>query len=203
VHRLGLTRQRDALLYVPPGHRAERPAPVAVMLHGAGGAAEHGLALLRGLADALGLVIVAPPSRRQTWDVIEGGFGRDVAFLDAALDAAFARCAADPARVAVGGFSDGASYALTLALANGDLFTHALAFSPGFVAPAPPVGRPRCYVSHGTRDAVLPIDPCSRRIVPRLQRAGHEVRYREFDGPHTVPADVAREAAAWFAGMPA
>ena len=67
------------------------------------------------------------------------------------------------------------------------------------MAPGDEVGRPRCYVSHGTRDAVLPIDRCSRRIVPRLERAGYAVRYHEFDGPHTVPAAVAREAVGWFA----
>jgi phospholipase/carboxylesterase len=89
--------------------------------------------------------------------------------------------------VALGGFSDGASYALSLGLTNGDLFTHLIAFSPGFMAPGGEVGRPRCYVAHGTRDAVLPIDRCSRRLVPVLERAGYAVRYHEFDGPHTVP----------------
>jgi predicted esterase len=202
LQALGLARGRDALLYVPAGHRADRPAPLAVMLHGAGGTAEHGMSLVRGLADEAGLVVLAPPSRQQTWDVISGGFGADVAFVDAALAATFARCAVDPARVAVGGFSDGASYALSLGLTNGDLFTQVIAFAPGFMAPADQVGEPRCYVSHGTRDAVLPIEQCSRRLVAVLQRAGYDVRYREFDGPHTVPADVAREAVDWLTGAP-
>jgi nucleoid-associated protein YgaU len=73
-----------------------------------------------------------------------------------------------------------------------------MAFSPGFVAPAPPQGHPRLFVSHGTADTVLPIDQCSRRIVPRLERADYQVTYREFDGPHTVPPEIARAAAAWF-----
>ena len=202
LHSLGITPGRDALLYVPAGYRADRPAPLAVMLHGAGGTAEHGMSLLRGLADAAGLVVLAPPARQGTWDVIRGGFGPDVAFIDTALAATFRRCAIDAGRFAVGGFSDGASYALSLGLTNGDLFTHVIAFSPGFMAPASQVGKPRCYVSHGTRDTVLPIDQCSRRIVPGLQRAGYAVRYHEFDGPHTVPPDVAREAVGWFAPAP-
>src|SRR3712207_6141937 len=45
-HRLGLRDRRDALLYVPTGYRRERPAPLALMLHGAGGDEEHGLSLL-------------------------------------------------------------------------------------------------------------------------------------------------------------
>ena len=203
LHALGIARDRDALLYVPTGYRAEHPAPLAVMLHGAGGTAEHGLALLRAHADAAGLVLLAPASRRDTWDVILGRYGPDVAFLDAALAEVFARCAVDPRRLAVGGFSDGASYALSLGLGNGELFTHVVAFSPGFMAPGRIEGRPRCYVSHGTRDAVLPIDPCSRRLVPALERAGHAVHYHEFDGPHVVPAGVAREAVDWFVGAPA
>jgi phospholipase/carboxylesterase len=119
--------------------------------------------------------------------------------VDPALGHAFSRCAVDPVRVGVGGYSDGASYALSLGLANGDLFSHVLAFSPGFLAPAGQTGAPRTFVSHGTRDGWLPIDRCSRRIVPRLQRAGYEVRYREFEGGHVVPPAIAREAAAWFA----
>ena len=45
----------------------------------------------------------------------------------------------------------------------------------------------------------LPIDRCSRRIVPQLERAGYEVRYREFEGGHVVPPAIARQAARWFA----
>ena len=69
----------------------------------------------------------------------------------------------------------------------------------GVLAPSGKRGSPRVFVSHGTRDRWLPIDSCSRRIVPRLERAGYEVRYREFGGGHVVPPAVAREAASWFA----
>lgn len=42
---------RDGYLYVPPGYEVERPAPLAVLLHGAGEDAGHGLAQLREQAD--------------------------------------------------------------------------------------------------------------------------------------------------------
>ena len=96
------------------------------------------------------------------------------------------------------GFSDGASYGLSLGLTNGDLFTHLIAFSPGFMAPATKRGKPPIFVSHGTHDGVLPIERCSRRIVPQLDREGYEVRYREFDGTHTVPRSIARDALEWL-----
>jgi phospholipase/carboxylesterase len=63
-------------------------------------------------------------------------------------------------------------------------------------------GRPRVFISHGTRDPVLPIENCSRRIVPRLEQAGYEVSYHEFDGGHTVPPEIAEEAVRWFVGTP-
>ena len=85
-----------------------------------------------------------------------------------------------------------------LGLTNGDLFSHVIAFSPGFMVPKEQRGRPEIYVSHGKGDQVLPIDSCSRGLVPRLRSAGYEVLYREFDGPHAVPEDIAREALEWF-----
>lgn len=197
VQSLGLD-DKDALLYVPAGYQPERPAPLALMLHGAGGKAEHGLALLQGLADGLGLLLLAPTSRQYTWDIIIDDYGPDIAFLDAALTATVDRCAVDPARMAIGGFSDGASYALSVGMMNGDCFSHLLAFSPGFMAPLIQRGRPKIYLSHGTQDTVLPIYRCSRQLVPQLLEAGYEVRYQEFEGPHTVPAALAQEAVTWF-----
>ncbi|MFK7091643.1 alpha/beta hydrolase-fold protein, partial [Chromobacterium violaceum] len=136
-----------------------------------------------------------------TWDVIANrSYGADVAMVDQALKHVFARYAVDSDRLAIGGFSDGASYALTLGLANGDLFTHVIAFSPGFIAPITPRGQPKVFISHGNRDEVLPVEPCSRKIVPRLRRAEYEVMYDEFDGGHAIPGEVAQFAVNWFLG---
>lgn len=198
--RLGLGGSRDGLLYAPANYSAEKPAPLFVLLHGAGGKAERIVSMMRPLADQLGMLLLAPDSRRQTWDVITDRFGPDVGFLDRALDQTFSRYAVNPQRLAVGGFSDGASYGLSLGTVNGDLFSHIIAFSPGFVVGSRQEGKPRIFISHGSRDNILPINDCSRKIVPRLQRAGYDVRYREFDGPHTVPPEIAREAMDWFLG---
>ncbi|WP_437303957.1 alpha/beta hydrolase [Sorangium sp. So ce388] len=196
---LGLSPRRDGLLHVPAGYRADRPAPLVVLLHGARGSAHHGIALLKEQADGAGLLLLAPDSRHATWDILaDDAYGPDVAFLDRALHQLFRSAAVDPARLAIGGFSDGASYALSLGLTNGDLFTHVIAFSPGFMAPAEQRGRPRIFISHGTQDQVLRIDPCSRRLAPPIQRAGYDLRYQEFEGPHTVPPEMARDALGWF-----
>lgn len=200
LRRLGDGGARGGYLYVPAGYRKERPGPLVVLLHGAGEDARDGLAQLREHADAAGSILLAPTSRGPTWDVVvgRGRYGPDVAALDLALRQTFSSFAVDPARVAVGGYSDGASYALSLGLTNGDLFTHVLAFSPGFMAPGRRTGRPRVFVSHGKNDGWLPIDRCSRRIVPELQSMGYEVRYREFEGGHVVPPGIGREAVDWL-----
>jgi phospholipase/carboxylesterase len=197
---LGLEKRRDGLLYVPPGYSAAHPGPLAVAFHGAGSDAERGLAPLLPLADETNTILIALDSRERTWDAIRGDYGPDVAFLDRALTQFFVRYAVDRTRIAATGFSDGASYALGVGLMNSDLFTHIIAFSPGFI---PPVRAERCvpmFISHGTQDSVLPIERCSRRIVDQVRQAGCEVDYREFDGPHTVPPKIAREAMAWFVG---
>jgi len=173
-------------------------APLALTLHGAGGDARSGIAHFLHLADAVGVVLLAPESRGRTWDVLLGGYGPDVEFIDRALEWTFERLTLDTRRLAITGFSDGASYGLSLGLTNGNFFTHLIAFSPGFMAPATRRGKPPVFVSHGRCDKVLPIERCSRRIVPQLDRAGYRVRYREFDGPHTVPESIAREALHWF-----
>jgi phospholipase/carboxylesterase len=201
--RLGLGRDRDGLLYVPPKGRGRggAPAPLIVSLHGAG---SHGATMVAepvlARADAIGALILAPDSRGDSWDVLSGGFGPDVAFLDAALRAVFDATPVDPGRLAISGFSDGASYALSVGLVNGDLFSHVLAFSPGFMAPDDQHGQPPIFVSHGTGDAVLDVDRCSRALVPLLEQVGYAVTYAEFDGGHELPPGILDEAFAWYCG---
>ena len=197
---LGLGDDRDGLLYVPD--TAEPGAPVLVFLHGATGSGRSHLRAVLAAADRYGVVLVAPDSRHPTtWDLIAGGrFGPDVAFLDRVLDAVADRLDldVDRGRLAIGGVSDGASYALSLGISNADVFAAALAFSPGVLVAPDPVGRPRIFVSHGTADPILPIDACSRSFVPVLREAGYDVRFDEFDGGHTVPPPVSDDAVRWW-----
>jgi phospholipase/carboxylesterase len=184
--------------YIPSGHDAERPLGLLVMLHGAGGVPDHAMAYVRAAADRRSFAILAPKSADMSWDVTCGGFGPDVAQIDQALAAAFDAHSIDPARVAIGGFSDGASYALSLGLANGDVFRSILAFSPGFNAAPRRSGTPRVFIAHGHHDTVLSIEHTSRRLVPRLRQDGILVEFVEFDGPHTVPPPIVTRALAWW-----
>jgi predicted esterase len=196
---LGLDRKRDAILQLPTKTTGEA-LPLFVMLHGAGGSGEGVLRRVAAAADEAGVAVLAPDSRDSTWDAIRDGFGADVTFIDRALARVFETVSVDPARIAVGGFSDGATYALSLGLVNGDLFRRVAAFSPGFVVDGTPHGKPRVFISHGTADQILPIDRCSRLIVPQLQRRGYDVTFKEFSGGHQVPPDIAADAMRWVAG---
>ena len=195
---LGLGRVRDGVLYVPDS--AGRDAPTLVFLHGATGSGQRHLRSVLGAADRYGVILVAPDSRTEgTWDLlVDRRFGPDVAFVDQVLGALVDRVDADLARLAVGGVSDGASYALSLGLANGDVFSTVVAFSPGFLVVPEPVGRPRVFVSHGTEDQILPIEACSGAFVPQLRAAGYTVQFEVFDGGHTVPPAVADKAFRWW-----
>jgi phospholipase/carboxylesterase len=198
IQTLSAGNTRFGLISVPPGYSPSRPAPLLVLLHGAGGEAKQAIGWLQTVADDAGLILLAPQSEGATWDVIMGGYGPDVQRIDDALSEFFRRFAIDPDRVAVGGFSDGASYALSLGVINGALLQRVVAFSPGFVAATHTEDHPRFYVSHGVGDKVLPINVCSRQLVPKLKGAGLDVVYREFDGGHTVPPYIAREAIGWL-----
>jgi predicted esterase len=190
-----LARGRDAILRLPP-NAGSAPLPLLLFLHGAGGSGEGVLRRISAAADASGVAVLAPDSRDATWDAIRDDFGPDVAYIDRALARVFETVSVDPARMAVGGFSDGASYALSLGLINGDVFQRVVAFSPGFIVSRPANGMPRIFISHGTADRILPIDQTSRQLVPGLQRRGYEVTFREFDGGHEVPPSIAQDAMA-------
>lgn len=198
LHPLGLRAERDALLYVPESATKFNRAPLIVSLHGATRNANRGIELLKTLSDEHGFLLLAPASADGTWDVIRSTYGPDIAFINRSLARTFELRDIDPKRVAMAGFSDGASYSLSVGLVNGDFFRAVFGFSPGFIVPGEFTGHPPIFISHGTVDPILPIDECSRRIVPALKRSGYQVTYREFEGKHTLPPEIASEAMRWF-----
>ena len=188
---------RFCWMIVPTGYEPSRAWPLALFFRGAVTPARNYMDNFQPIADELGLIILAPEAAGSTWDLILGGFGPDVSFIDRALDTAYRRVHVDSTRIGTSGFSDGASYSLSLGLTNGDIFAHIAAFSPGFIEADGPRGHPGFFITHGTMDTVLPVDG-SRHIVQELRSADYEVEYREFDGPHAVSLTLAREAYSWM-----
>lgn len=203
--RLGLsvpisTPSGEAFLYVPAGYQASSPAPFVLMLHDEGSTAYAAISLLQPHADAAGLVLLSVDSSAATWDILAAGqYGPDVAFINAALAAAFDQVSVDPARVTVEGFSDGASYALALGLTNGGLFSRVISFSAAYIAPYTPSGKPAFFMSQGVSDAVFDITQSGDFIDRKLVAAGYAVDYVRFDGAHEVPDSVVQQAIAWLA----
>jgi phospholipase/carboxylesterase len=183
---------------VPASYDPARPVGVLVMLHGAGGKPAQSLAMLATLAEHRGFLVIAPKSADVSWDVLHGGYGPDVAQIDGALEAVLDAYAIDPGRIAIGGFSDGASYAISLGLANGELFGAILGFSPGFDRAPRRHGRPRIFIAHGTGDRVLSIAHTSREIVPTLRRDHYPLEYIEFEGGHVVLDAMLERATTWW-----
>jgi phospholipase/carboxylesterase len=192
---------RKAILHIPASYDPKKPGAFMLALHGATGSGESMLRGQRGPADAANVIVLSPSSQDGTWDAIRGRFSYDVSRIDQLLGVVFDRCAIDPARIAIGGFSDGATYALSLGLINGDLFTHIIAHSPGFIVSGAPHGKPKVFVSHGHQDPILPFAQCGARIVAQLKKDGYAPRFDEFDGGHTATPEMRGAALAWLNGV--
>jgi len=199
---------RNGLLYIPTSH--PEPLPLLVLLHKAGGSPSEwfsGGGSYARYADKGRFIILAPESPGVSWGTGPKNWGYDYLAINRALEEAFARCAIDRNRLAIGGFSDGASYALSLGLANGDVFSYIIAFSPGFIVRAQARGRignnneiqiPLIYIAHGVGDNVLPIGSTSRLFVSSLRKNGYNVEFREFSGGHHASRQVADQAMSWL-----
>jgi phospholipase/carboxylesterase len=195
---LKLDRLRDGMLYVPKGYTEGTALPLLVWLHGAGGSGNVSPALAA-LADQFAFIVLAPDSREWTWGSILGNWEPDLDFLQQAMRQAQSRCTVDRGRIWLGGFSDGASFSLSLGISYGNVFRRVYAGSPGLMQPIAANGKPPIFISHGTSDQTMPIDQTSRKFVPRLKSLGYDVTYREYDGRHQLPAEILRAAVEWLA----
>ena len=198
ISTLPLTLGLDGLLFVPTSYNAATPAPVALLLHGAGRDASELMTPVSSYAQSRGLVLISLSAAAGTWDAINGDFGPDVKHIDIALAWLFDRCNVDATRIGVMGFSDGATYAIALARINGDLFRRATIYSPGYLIGASSVGKPEFFITHGTSDQVLSVNTTRNVIVPSLRAAGYSVEYHEWDGGHGVPAALLEDSVTWF-----
>ena len=206
-----LTLAGGAYAYLPKGLTAA-PAPLLVALHGAGGEAAEVLAAFRADADANHFILVLPQSKGPTWDMIEDlqsrlgvemnvqpRYGKDLKALDLALADLFARVAVDPARVGIMGFSDGATYAVSVGTANPQLFHTVIAYSPGPAFPTRFDATQRIFISHAEEDPVLPYST-TRGMVAKMRVKKMPVMFESFHGGHEVPKAIHAKAIAYFMG---
>ena len=197
-HVLLAEGDRRSILFIPQTYDPNRAAPFCLALHGATGSGDSMLRNSRDAAEKHGVIVLSPSSHDFSWDAIRSDYADDFARVDKLLGQVFDQCAIDPRHVAVAGFSDGATYALSIGLVNGDLFTHVIAHSPGFIIGGNAHGKPRVFISHGRQDTILPIGQCGRRIARQLEGEGYRLRFDEFDGGHAATPAMRETAFAWF-----
>jgi predicted esterase len=102
------------------------------------------------------------------------------------------------------GFSDGASFALSLGLANPTIVRGVIAFAPGFhLEPAAINPRQRLFIAHSPTDKILSFDRTRDDTVASLKRAGLGVRFRPFEGGHRVDKSVLAEGVNFVLGRTA
>lgn len=195
----GVSRVGDVAFAYRPAGASGGPLPLIVLLHGATGDARSFIELFTRVADRRGALLLAPQSIGRTWDLKPGrkgeaSLGADVGSLDRALAELFAEAPVDPTRVVLLGFSDGASYALSLGIPNPQLFRGVVALSPGFAVVRGEVDTSqRLFIAHGRRDTMLPFANTRDGVAAGLQRAGFDVRTRWFAGGHEIDPAVLDE----------
>jgi phospholipase/carboxylesterase len=197
--RLGISGDdRDGTLYVPKSYTPGTKMPLLMMLHGFSGWGDNQRRLFA-LAEELGFIIVAPESRDITWGKEAPGFDQDVRYIGAAFRHVGGLVDVDFDRVALGGQSDGAGYALTMGLAYGDTFNHLIVLAGGgLIEPIRRRGKPKIFIAHGVKDTTMPIDVSGRKNAKLLKDEGYDVTYREHEGGHGTPAEITRDAVLWF-----
>jgi predicted esterase len=196
-----------AYFYRPAGGAGER-RPLLLLLHGAGMSASDFIEGAKAEADRCGCLLLSVQSKGPTWDTIrlirrasmDGGadvyrlFGADTDRIEAALSTALRAGDADARSVLLVGFSDGASFALSLGLANRSIFRGVVAIAPGFYVEPSPIGpKQRVFIAHSPTDRILPFERTRDDIVAPLDHAGFDLRFRTFKGGHTVIPSVLAE----------
>jgi len=193
----------SALVYEPPGVRS--PPPLLVVLSGAGnnkGEIMRDMASISGEQGGLPSSLIAsgkaPESLYREFTVVqpypagkasfyEEPRGKLLSFLDwfcsdAGREAGCPR--ADKARVALWGFSDGATCAVELATTG--RFASCVVAAPGLTGPLPPravelLNNQPLYFLHAIDDEVFPISGTDR-LVDTLRAAGNtRVRYSRLE----------------------
>ena len=193
-----------AVLLTPSEIDPDRRYPLVTVLHGAGRQDEMLVKAVRDEPDRRGAFFLVPRSLLPTWDLIASSERPDLDFLEFAYDLIYRRYPIDPARQALLGYSDGASYALSVGLSNPTLFRAVMAWAAGFIALEPSFDpgaarKPQVLLEYGTHDQLFPFEHVALPMRANLERAGYTVEWRvDQGGKHWPSPDFLPEALDWF-----
>ena len=197
-----------AILLTPDRIDPERQYPLVTVLHGAGRREEKLAQAYRGEPGARDALFLIPRSHHRTWDLIAADDRPDLDFLEWAYDLVYRRYPIDPDRQGLIGYSDGASYALSVGLSNPGIFRAVMGWAAGFfvlddagIAERDP--KPAVLLEYGTHDQLFPFERVAIPMRERLERMGYAVHFRvDEGGRHWPSGDFQPEALDWFFSEP-
>ena len=194
----------SAVLLTPDEIDPERRYPLITVLHGAGRQDEMLVKACRDEPERRQALFLVPRSLHPTWDLIAAPGRPDLDFLEYAYDLICRRYPVDAGRQALLGYSDGASYALSVGLSNPRLFRAIMGWAAGFATLDPEARidgepRPDVLLEYGTHDPLFPFEQVALPMRDTLQRAGYRVEFRvDEGGRHWPSGDFLPESLDWF-----
>ena len=197
-----------AVLLTPDEIDSGREYPLITVLHGAGRQDEVLAKAYRDEPERRQALFLIPRSVQPTWDLIAGGGRPDLDFLEWAYDLIYRRYPIARDRQALIGYSDGASYALSVGLSNPRLFRAIMGWAAGFIAYDDTFVEkddPKLHIllEYGTHDPIFPFEQIALPMRSSLEEAGHSVEFRvDQGGRHWPSGDFQPEALDWFFSDP-
>ncbi len=199
--------EHRAMLLTPSRIDPDRRYPLITVFHGAGRQDEMLVKACRGEPDARDALFLVPRSIQPTWDLITGAGRPDLDFLEFAYDLIYRRYPIDERRQALVGYSDGASYALSIGLSNPRIVRAVMAWAAGFVAydntfVTDDDPKPELLLEYGTHDELFSFEQVALPMRASLEAAGYRVEFRvDEGGRHWPSGDFQRQALDWYADL--
>jgi predicted esterase len=206
-----------AALYTPDEIDPARTYPLLTVLHGAGRQDEALMRAYRHEAEQRQALVLVARSFHMTWDLIalgiQGGAALtadapsarpDLDFFEFAYDLIYRRYPVDRGRQGLIGYSDGASYGLSIGLSNPGIFCAVMAWAAGFLAlesdvAEPGTQRPAVFLEYGTHDELFPFEQVALPMKRHLEELGCALTFVvDEGGRHWPPSEFQPEALDWF-----
>ena len=205
------------LVFVTNLSRDKGPnAPILFLMHGFGSDETDLMSMASSFPPALTVVSLrapyaAPDSGYQWYDnrasdtVLAAQLARSRALVDASITQLTQRFRADPQRIFIGGFSQGANLTYAMTIAQPDRYRGGLVFSGKVLPPvsntmssAPDASKLFLFIGHGTADTVIPFAYADNAAMALRERHVN-MTFDSYAGMgHEVGRQELSDAAAWL-----
>ncbi len=197
----------SAVLLTPDEIDPDRLYPLFTVLHGAGRQDEALAKAYRDEPNRRQALFLIPRSVEPTWDLIASEGRSDLDFFEYAYDLIYRRYPIDALQQSLIGYSDGASYALSIGLCNTELFSSLIGWAAGFLVLDPETAArggfraplPRIYLEYGTHDQLFDFERVAIPMRDNLRKGGFDVTFSvDEGGRHWPSGSFHTEALDWY-----